>query len=560
MDLVASLRRMGRQKRFAFINVVGLGIGLAVALFIGAWIHDELGYDRHFPNADRICRVIGIYEASRVPTGPGPLAGFLKHEIPEIVEATRFHGTSGLYLYGDKSLRLEGLRVEPSFFKVFGWPLLHGREEGAMDAIGDMVLTESTARRFFGEDDPIGKVLRVERRWTGTVNAVLADVPRQTSPPLKFDFLESFALYYRMRHPGPDSWEGASDYHIYVLLDEKATAAVVNEKIETLLRRYQVDENVHYELEPLTDIHLFAHCTRWDGPHGDYRVVRLFAAIGGLVLLLAVINYMNLATARALTRTREIGLRKILGARRRLLVRQALVESVITAWAAGGLALVLFVIGLPFFARLTGVPLALSSLPPWTWIGLGAVVTILGVVAGLYPAAMLTRGTWLGAFRAGTVSSDTRQVSRIRQGMVAFQFVLTIGILTAGVAVYRQIQYVLDYPLGFNADNVLIVPTGGEYEYDAYAAFKRSLVGQAGHLGRWHKLSVARRHSRTLWYFMDAGRPSTVRGLSPLPRQRRLSGCLRHASGPGTVFPGESVGFGDRVHDQPGRGAAHGHG
>lgn len=474
LDFNTTLRRLIRQKQYLLINTVGLALGLAVVLFILTWIRDEKGYDRQLPNASRVCRVISVHGDSRIPVGPGPLAQYLKDEIPEIVESTRFHSTGGLYLYGDKALRLKGLRVEPSFFKVFGWPLLQGEEQGAMDEIGDMVLTASTAERFFGEADPIGKVLRVERRWSGTVNGVMADVPRQTSPPLQFDFLESFALYYRIRQPNPDSWEGAADYNVYVLLNDKARVETVNQKIEAMLRRHNVDEHVHLVLEPITRVRLHANCTRWDGPHGDIRYVRLFSGIAGLILFLAVINYINLATARSLTRLRELSFRMVLGARPWLLARQTLLESMLLTWVAGLVGFGFFLLGLPLFNRWSGINFSPAELPISIWACALIALTALGIAAGIVPALMLVRRRPMlpGSSAAG---GERRAAGRLREALVVMQFILTIGILASGVAIYGQLRFILNYPLGFAHEHIVLLPTGGEYPYSAYTAFRQEI-------------------------------------------------------------------------------------
>jgi len=474
LDLLATGRRLLRQKQYLLINTVGLALGLAVVLFILTWIRDEKGYDRHLPNASRVCRVISVHGDSSIPVGPGPLAQYLKDEIPEIVESTRFHSTGGLYLYGDKALRLKGLRVEESFFRVFGWPLLQGEQQGAMDEIGDLVLTASTARRFFGDEDPIGKVLRVERRWSGTVNGVMADVPRQTSPPLQFDFLESFALYYRIRQPNPDSWEGAADYNVYVLLNAQARVETVNQKIEAMLRRHNVDENVHLVLEPITRVRLHANCTRWDGPHGDIVTVRLFSGIAGLILFLAVINYINLATARSLTRLRELSFRMVLGARPWLLARQTLLESMLLTWVAGLVGFGFFLLGLPLFNRWSGIHFSLAELPISIWAGALIALTALGIAAGIVPALMLVRRRPMLPGSSAT-GGERRMAGRLREALVVVQFILTIGILASGVAIYGQLRYILNYPLGFAHEHIVLLPTGGEYPYSAYTAFRQEI-------------------------------------------------------------------------------------
>lgn len=464
-----TMRNFRRYKGFSFINICGLALGLAAAVLILLWVQQELSFDRFHSKSQRIYRVMlsNPDKTSFWPEGMGPLGPALKADYPEVEEAVRlFYGVRSPLHFDDRSFSASLCGADASFFKVFDFKLLQGNPDSALVDQRAIVLTSSTARKFFGEKDPMGKTMRFE--WWGkwhdfTVTGVLEDVP--TASHLQFDYLLPFS-FVQLSGMSIDSW-GVICYHTYVLLQEGTSSETVAPKIENLIPRYEPQSNYLLQLEPLVKIHMFNR----SGAGASFYVM-IFSAIGLLILLIAAINFMSLATARSLRRAREVGIRKVVGSRRSQLVFQFLHESLLLTLVAMVLAIVMVKFFLPQINSILGTDLALILSLPVILTLLG--ITILtGLFSGSYPALFLSAFTPVSVLSGA--HSNRAGKSRFRRIFVVLQFALTVLLLVGSLMVYRQLEFVRTKDMGIDKDLVVNIDLRGGL-YKKYSVIKSELL------------------------------------------------------------------------------------
>ena len=476
--LTIAFRAFRKQKGYAFLNISGLALGVACCVLILLFVQDEWSYDRFYEDADRIYRV-AIEETTPTskalyPLTPFPLAATLVADYPEVLHATRVRARQAFAVqYEDKLFDETRIhRADSNFFEVFKLPFIRGNPQTALLEPSSVVITSSTAARYFGDEDPIGKVLDVKNGVTRstpyTVTGVVADLPAQTH--FHFDMLMS---WYRAGEPRRvrQNWFGYGVY-TYFLLDERRLPEDLAAKFPDMLMRYGGPEfaerglsfeehlaagnTYRYFLQPLPRIHLESNMGWEIEPNGNITYVYLFAAIALFILLIACVNYMNLATARSSLRAREIGVRKVMGSGRRQLISQILVESVLTVFIAVGVALLLVEGLLSAFNTFTGKDLAVGYLDNGVVIPalLGGIL-IIGVMAGSYPALFLS------SFQPVTVLKGTGRSGRsqavLRNSLVVFQFVISIALLAGTFVVQGQMDLLLNKQLGFEQEHVIVL-------------------------------------------------------------------------------------------------------
>ncbi|MEM9665093.1 MAG: ABC transporter permease [Bacteroidota bacterium] len=501
------LRQLARHPIFTAINVVGLAVALACALLIGLFAHQELTYDQFHEAPETLYRVNWDYRwqnSEGIGSGtPPPLAARLLDDIPEVTEAVRVFPVHRMTVrHGEtrfSETRLLG--VDPSFFEVFSFELLTGDPAEVLAAPNRVVLTASTAQRYFGDASPVGQVVQIGEATTFlgraysevfTVTGVVADPPLTSH--IQFDLLTSIAS-----HPEVAFFDWSwiwMQVTTYVRLRPEASAAVAEAKIPALVETYAPDafERVGFSydemiasggrwafvLQPISEVYLNAETIgNRLGPGGNRTYVQVLLLVAVFVVIIACVNFMNLTTAQSARRTREIGVRKALGSGRGLLVRQFLAESVLVSSLALLLALVLVEVAAVPFSALIGSSLTLDPLRTPVWIGgvLGLTLGV-GLLAGSYPAF------YLSSFRAARVLKGTFRPSghdgRLRQGLVVFQFTLTIALLACTFGVQRQMTYLGTTDLGFDREGVLLVSNERNKLGDQAETFRRALVQQAG--------------------------------------------------------------------------------
>jgi len=474
-----ALRSLLLHKSTSFINIVGLAVGLASCLLIFLFVQDELSYDRYNKDAGRIYRIakdFGNDDGSLLPdaTTPPALAPAMQKFIPEVAHVTRVFpgwGSKTLIQYGDDKKFLEErvFRVDSSFFDVFTVPFIEGSAATAFKEPNSVVITETTAKRYFGSEDPMHKVLRTDR-GDAQVTGVIRDVPEQAH--IHYDFL------LPMQQNIDQNW-GQYNWYTYVKLKPDTRIATVVPKVQQLYKQNDKDPKNIFFATALTDIHLHSDL-KWEiEPNGNILYVVAFSIIGLFVVAIACVNYINLSTARSALRAKEIGVRKVTGAVRSLLVRQFLIESMITVLFSFVLALVLAQLALPALNTLVQKQLSLSLLlrPVWLAGTLGALLAI-GLLAGLYPALYLSaiKPVWVLKAR----SLPERSVFSLRKVLVVFQFTITIALIVGTAIVLQQLSYIRNARLGLDKEQVMILSDAGSLSPSDREAMKNSLLNISG--------------------------------------------------------------------------------
>jgi putative ABC transport system permease protein len=484
-----AFRVVKRHRGFSFINVAGLSLGLAASLLIGIYLKHELSFDRHNIKADRIFRVCvqsGVTDQWRGAYTAPPMAEAMKAELPEIAEVVRLDlwpGTS-LVEFQEKSFLERGvIYADGSIFKIFTLPLILGDAETALTAPFSVVISQTTALKYFGGSNPLGKVLHFkDRKQEFKVTGVVPDCSSLSH--FRYDMIASLVSERVSRDP---SW-GSHTFFTYLLLHQGKNPVDLEQKFPDFVRRHwgayqeadtglsweelQKDENYIYGffLEPLLDIHLNPHVGDNLSVKGSPASIVIFSSIALIILLVACINFMNLSTARFAHRYKEVGVRKVLGSGRKQLIAQFLGESGLLALLALGCALVFLPLVLPAFSKLAQRDLSLSVLmEPTSWMVLIGIALLVGVLAGSYPAIFLS-GFQPGWSLRGGHSGQARGHMYLRRALVIFQFGVTFAILFGTLVISSQLKYLRHKDLGFDKEQVLVIhrARGLGRQFDAF--------------------------------------------------------------------------------------------
>ena len=453
-------RNLTRNKVYSVLNILGLSIGMAVALLIGLWVHFQFSFDRFFPDFQRVYAVHLRFarngERYQLASSPLPLSAALKKDIPGIQYAahTDWMGNHGL-VAGNNKIFLAGAMAEGDFFKIFPCNIVKGSLAFPQKEIYSIILTESTAKALYGDKDPIGRSVRIDDKQDLTVAAIIHDLPANST--LSFKFVVPFD-YWAQSDPwvrqNLNDWNNNS-FLTYVKLKPGISYAQVEPRLKTILNTYVAD-NKEYKgevfLQPMKDWHLYGNFTAGyqDGGFIDY--VRLFGIIGALVLLIACVNFMNLSTARSEKRAREVGVRRAIGSRRRQLIVQFLIESLVITAVAGGFALVFTQLVLPSFNLLTGNGIVI----PWGsgkfWAVLAGYIFLTGLLAGSRPAFYLSSFRPVNVLK-GKITTGAAWPRRI---LVVLQFSCSVALIISTFLIYQQVQYAKDRPSGYDAHRLVM--------------------------------------------------------------------------------------------------------
>lgn len=475
--LKVALRALRREKAYAALNIVGLAVGLACCALIVLHIRDEVSYDRHHENAERIFRVTRptVDGSHWAPIGP-PVGPALKAAIPEVEAVARFLAIGDeitLGVEGEPYQHYEvpgGVYADAAAFEVFTFPLVAGDPAHALDQPGAIVLSASTARQLFGDTDPIGRTVGLRGPADLTVTGVMADLPETTHLP--FAYMVSMQTFYAQQDENwldeATTWAGM---YTYVLLRESAMAAATAKLpgfVDTFFAgdfdgRPSAQMALH--LQALTDIHLHSKLEKEYRPNGDVLYVWVFGLVSLFILVIAAVNFVNLTTARSSNRLREVGVRQALGSTRAQLARQFLAESLLMSLLALALAVALVTLALPLLNGLTGKAFTASDAhAPKVLLGLVVLALLTGLLAGLYPALYMAGFRPTRALRN---DPSGRQPALLRQGLVVFQFALSIFMLVGTAVVYTQLDYFRSKQLGFDKEQVVQVRLDGYLAYRA---------------------------------------------------------------------------------------------
>ena len=469
--LTVALRNIVRHKTYSIINIAGLAIGLACCIIITMQILFELSYDRFHQNSERIYRLTttGTFKAggptkvSRMAYTIGAVGPAMKNDYPEVIENARLQGSSEIPMqYAGRNLMLRPISTETPFFKIFSFEFLAGDPETALAQPNNVVLTEDAAHRLFGDEDPLGKVVRYEEGKTDyKVTGVLRDIPKNSH--LQFDML----LPLDQNHPQLNVFQTSHNYINYLLLKEGTKVEALRRKTPEFFKTYipwAVDpdgywESYDLEFQPLADIHLRSRGLTFDenDRQGDVTIVYFYGAIALILLLIAVVNFVNLTTARSAGRAREVGIRKVVGAGRGQLVGQFLGESIVISIIALVLAVSLIELSRP---ALTGIISNLdinSYFNSWVFAAISLGVTVaVGILAGAYPAFFISSFKPAAIIR-GISSSGTAKGLLLRRILVVAQFTASIILVVCTLLVGQQLKYLHDRNLGFDKDLVVVM-------------------------------------------------------------------------------------------------------
>ena len=502
--LKIAIRNFFKHKGFSFINVFGLAIGVACCLMIVLYVFDEISYDRYHEKADQIYRVgIDGFVNNMAFHGVitcAPMAQTLVREFPEVTAATRLRNFGfPVFRYENKVFSEERVFwVDQSFFDVFTVSFIKGDPNTALAEPNTIVLTRSMALKYFGHEDPLGKSLNADQRRDYLITGVVEDVPRNSH--FHYDFLASLSTYDDSRSP---IWI-SNNYYTYFLLRMDASPEAFEAKLAELVKKYvgpqiQVAAGITMEqfyesggqwgyfIQPLTDIHLHSHLEFEIEPNGDIAYVYIFSIITIGILLVAGINFVNLATARSVNRAREVAIRKTVGSSRSQLIRQFLAETTLMSLIAVLLALIAVQFLLPTFNTITGKDLAIPYMQNvYTIPSLLGVVLFIGILAGIYPAFFLASFDPAIVLKSETLGRTRK--SSLRNVLVVFQFTVSIVLIVGTFIVNRQLKYIQSKNLGFNKDQIVVVKKtddiGNQIQTFRQEIVKNSKVINATNTGR----------------------------------------------------------------------------
>ncbi len=486
--LKIALRNLKKNPGYSMINIAGLVIGLACCVLILLYVQDELTFDAFHKKSDRIYRLVTTQKTPEqgerhFPSVMGPVAPSLLAEFPEVIKTVRLRERQGMgrftVRYGENRF-YEGdyLVAESSFFEVFDFKLVLGDPQTALALPFSIVITKAAAKKYFGEENPMGKTLAVERYGDFKITGLINDPPRNSH--LDFSMLLSFAtLEANPRWKQyTDSWESDS-FLTYILTREKIEVAAFNVKLAVLAQKHFTAaqrNSVQLSLQPLREVHFHSAQMEFDrnSRKGEITYIYVFSAIALFVLLIACINYMNLATARAMKRAREIGMRKVAGARPAQLVGQFLGEAILLSCLGLFFAVVCVELILPAINTFADKKLALNFFSNG-WLGLSLVLLILavGIFAGSYPAFYLSQLSPSFVFKGGIKSGGSATL--LRRGLVVTQFALSLVMIVSTIVAYRQIDYIRTKNLGFNAEQLVVIDINSGSARTNFASIKSEM-------------------------------------------------------------------------------------
>lgn len=473
--LKVAFRNIKKQKGYAFINISGLAIGMAACLLIMLWVHDELNFDSFNENADHIYRVTidsHMGTQTKAPVAPTPSGPALVQEYPEVLQFARLSRPNRVPVFvGDKEYFEENVAfADNSIFEIFTFPFIEGDPKTVLQPAYTAVITKTTARKYFGDESPIGKMIKIDGDSEYAVMGVVEDVPGNSH--FSFNILRSIETRYAENRQSMEYWLSIS-YYTYILLDEKADykefekklPAFIDKNIGDALKSYGA--SLTFYLQPLKQIHLHSNFPGDIAAQGDIMYVYLFSGIALFVLIIACINFVNLSTARSASRAKEVGMRKTLGAVRHRLVGQFLGECVVYSLLALFLALVLLILVMPWFNTVVGRSLSLNILQiPWLIPGFVGLALFVGVAAGSYPAFFLSSFHPVSVLR-NKIKIGSKNIL-FRRVLVISQFAISIALIIGTMMIYKQIMYMKSTELGFDKEHVVVLPGLRDVLPDSY--------------------------------------------------------------------------------------------
>jgi putative ABC transport system permease protein len=462
--ITIAFRNIARQKLYSVINIGGLAIGIACSILLGLYVLNELSYDQFHENASQIVKANMEYDMDgtigEVSSTPTALLPSMQEKFPEVNTGARLFYPSMfkpvVVSYGDKAFQEKGFcYADSTFFKMFSFSLTKGDISTVLDQPNNIVLTESSKEKYFGDMPAMNQILIVEGK-SFKITGIMEDVPSNSS--IQFDFLASFSSYWQ-KDP---IWYSAN-YYTYVEMNQLIDTEVLSSKIQTELQKAGISDpdNGRYfgiKFTPLLDIHLYSDV---DEGGGDVKNLYIFGSIALLILLIAVINYTNLTIARSFYRAKEVGLRKSLGAYNHSVFAQIIGESFVTVLMAMILSLILLYFMLPLFTTVSGSKIEMSVLlKPIVYWSLGIMYFLISILAGIYPAMKMAGFNPVDILKGKY--QGTGQGAILRKSLIVVQFFISLSLIIATVVIYKQLNFINEKNLGYNKENILVIPVSKE--------------------------------------------------------------------------------------------------
>jgi ABC-type antimicrobial peptide transport system permease subunit len=472
--LKTSFRNLLRHKSYTFINVFGLTVGLVASISILLWIIDELSFDRFHSNTDRIFTVMvnNTYPDGKIetyPATPSKLKDVIVQEIPEVELAAQYSFETEMLVKHETTAYNEvGIYADPSLFKILSFPIVRGNETRPLIDVKSIAISERLAEKIFKNEDPIGKSLNLGASHELIITSVFANIPQHSS--LKFDFVASFELFTK-ENPWTQHWKSGGT-RTTVLLKSPAFVDLANKKLAGLIKNNCRDCSTASFLFPYVKSRLYNEFENGKTAGGRIKQIYLFGAVAILILVMACINFTNLSTARAASRSREVGIRKSIGAQKNSLIIQFISESMLLSFIGMVFAIVIVQLLLPFFNEITNKSIRLDLSNPVLILGIFGITLICGLLAGSYPAFILSRFNPIKVLKGNTQLGLTGNT--LRKSLVIVQFTTSIILVVGSIAVYKQITFISEKNLGFDKDNIIVVDQN-EGIVKSYAAIKNDL-------------------------------------------------------------------------------------
>lgn len=471
-------RTLRMNKGYSAINIMGLALGMCIALLIGLWIVQELRYDRFYNTTDRLYQIYTLdkFEGKNHTWGgtSARVAPVLKQESPEIEEAVRTSTINLLLGTGDKRFKDAGIAADQAFFKLFDYRFIAGHAQTALANPTDIVLTESMAKKIFNDSDVVGKTLEMETLGNMRVSAVIEDIPNNS----RFSDNSYFVPFEALRKLGwpidNTSWT-AYNHQTFVLLHEGASASASNEKLAKVVQRHNDDKlTASIYLYPASRWHLYDKSENGQMVAGHVNTLRTFGVIGLFVLLIACINFINLSTAGAEHRSKEVGVRKVVGAQKSTLIGQFLTESLLMAALAGLASLALTWLSLPLFNQIMQSATHIPWQAPWFWLAFFTFILFTGLLAGVYPAFFLSSFQPIKTLKG--ISSSGKNLSP-RRALVVVQFTISIALAISTLIITQQIRYGQSRDNGYEVKNLLYTQMEGNIPQN-YGVIRQELLNR----------------------------------------------------------------------------------
>jgi putative ABC transport system permease protein len=478
--LTIALRNLAKHRTYSMLNIAGLAVGLSTTILILLWINEQISYDRFHAHHEQIYRVLLNVSPSGQQTQTYQLvapviATTVKEKIPGVSLATRCSQTEHpLFSYQDKHMAEKGYSVDPDFLKIFSFPLVKGDSRTALSEPNTLLITRQLAQKYFGQDEPVGKLIQLDQHTTYKVSGILADIPANSS--LQFDYLRPL-----IESPGSGSWVD-NNASVFLMVDRQADVGKVQAQLKALTHQHLPDwvKDREYFLQKFNDWYL-----RTDFENGQYAgggritYVRLFGVVALFVLLIACINFMNLSTARATGRAKEVGVRKVIGADRKSLIRQFLGESLLLTCLAGALSLGLVILILPHFNEVLQKQIFIEWDNPFYLASFTGILLLTGFLAGIYPAFVLSAFQPIKVIK-GLREGITGGATWLRKALIVVQFTASVILIVGTGIIYLQIDFIRNRNLGYQKENLIWFDAKGITNSPRFELAKQQLAEVPG--------------------------------------------------------------------------------